>query len=135
MCIRDSNSSEHTVKPGADEEQVRKTIIEMPKYFSDYDTSITIESPEMIVQRLKKMPHGGFVMTSGKTGIDNNALIEYSNQWASNPEATGSILVACARACVRLNREGKFGSHTMLDIPPTYYSQLSREELLSLIHI
>jgi diaminopimelate dehydrogenase len=118
------------LKPGADEDQVRKTIVEMPKYFSDYDTTVTIESPEQVAERLKAMPHGGFVMTSGKTGKDNKALIEYRNQWASNPEATGSILVACARACVRLNNEGKFGPHTMLDIPPAYYTQNSREELL-----
>lgn len=118
------------LKPGADEEKIRKTIVEMPKYFSDYDTTVTIETPEQVAKRLEKMPHGGFVLNSGKTGKDNNALIEYQNQGASNPEATGSILVACARACVRLNREGKTGSYTMLDIPPAYYSQLSREELL-----
>ncbi len=118
------------LKPGADETKVRRTIVGMPKYFADYDTTVTIESPESIAERLKTMPHGGFVMTSGKTGKNNNALIEYQNQWASNPEATGSILVACARACHRLNKEGVYGSKTMLDIPPAYFSPLSRDELL-----
>jgi diaminopimelate dehydrogenase len=93
------------LKPGADETKVRETITAMPKYFSDYNTTITVETPEQIEERLSSMPHGGFVLTSGKTGKGNNSLIEYSNQWASNPEATGSILVACARACHRLNRD------------------------------
>ncbi len=118
------------LKPGADERKVRETITNMPKYFADYDTTITIETSERIEERLKAMPHGGFVLTSGQTGEGNNALIEYKNQWQSNPEATGSILVACARAGHRLNREGQVGAYTMLDIPPVYYSPLSRKELL-----
>jgi len=118
------------LKPGANKEEIRKTIIEMPTYFADYDTTITIETPKQIAKRKESMPHGGFVLTSGETGEGNKALIEYSNQWQSNPEATGSILIACARACHRLNQEGSYGSKTMLDIPPAYYSPRSRDELL-----
>ena len=135
--------------PDADREKVIHAIVNMPKYFEDYDTTVNIESPEQIAERKKEMPHGGFVLTSGKTGDGHRAIIEYSNHWQSNPEATGNILVACARACNRLNKEGKefsslimpgelrdkiepiyFGSKTMLDIPPAYYSPHSREELL-----
>jgi len=137
------------LKPGADEEAVRRIIITMPKYYADYNTTVTIETPKQIAERKKQMSHGGFVMTSGETRQGNKALIEYRNQWASNPEATGNILVACARACNRLHREGKvlsaaiqdkdtrdqveayfFGAKTMLDIPATYYSSFSRAELL-----
>jgi diaminopimelate dehydrogenase len=78
-----------------------------------------------------KYPHGGFVMTTGKTGDGNNAIIEYVNKWDSNPEATGSTMLACARAAVRLNNEGRSGAFTMFDIPPLYYSPLSRDELLT----
>ena len=118
------------LKPGADEKKVRDAIINMPKYFADYDTTVTIESAKQVAERRSAMPHAGIVMTSGKTANSNNALIEYRNQWSSNPEATGSILVACARACYRLHQEGRMGAMTMLDIPPAYYSTLSRTELL-----
>lgn len=118
------------LKPNANQEEVTRAIVTMPKYFSDYDTTVTIETPEQIAERKKSMPHGGFVLTSGETGNGNKALIEYQNNWASNPEATGSILLACARACNRFNREEKVGAYTMLDIPPAYYNALSREELL-----
>ena len=118
------------LKPEADPEAVKQAIVTMPNYFSDYDTIVTFESPEKISERKRQMPHGGFVMTSGETGNGNNALIEYTNQWKSNPEATGSILIACARANYRLQQDKKFGAFTMLDIPPAYLSPRSQEELL-----
>jgi diaminopimelate dehydrogenase len=118
------------LKPGADPEAVRKAIETMPKYFVDYETRVTFETQEQITERKKAMPHGGFVMVSGETGNRNKALIEYRNQWQSNPEATGSILVACARANYRLHREGVRGAVTMADIPPAKYHPMEREELI-----
>lgn len=118
------------LKPDADSAAVIKAIKIMPNYFADYDTTVTFETPEKIAERKKEMPHGGFVMTSGQTGDGNKALIEYNNQWASNPEATGNILVACARANYRLQDGGRWGAFTMLDIPAAYLSPRSREELL-----
>jgi diaminopimelate dehydrogenase len=118
------------LKPGADAETVRKAIVEMPKYFADYDTQVTFETINQVKERRKEMPHGGFVTTSGTTGKDSKATIEYQNAWGSNPEATGSILVACARAAHRLNKQGNTGAFTMLDIPAALLSPHSREELL-----
>ncbi len=118
------------LEPNADPEAVTKAITEMPKYFADYDTKVTFETPEQIAERKKQMPHGGFVMVSGKTGQEHKALIEYRNQWASNPEATGSILVACARANYRMHQEGKRGVITMADIPPVMYHPLERAEVI-----
>ncbi|MBU2497064.1 MAG: diaminopimelate dehydrogenase [Nanoarchaeota archaeon] len=118
------------LKSGADPETVKQAIVTMPNYFSDYNTMVAFESPEEVSGRKKQMPHGGFVMTSGVTGDGNKALIEYRNQWKSNPEATGSILIACARANYRLQQDNKFGAFTMLDIPPAYLSPHSQEELL-----
>jgi diaminopimelate dehydrogenase len=119
------------LKPGADEAAVVQAIRTMPKYFADYETKVTIETPKQITERKRTMPHGGFVLTSGETGKGNKALIEYRNGWASNPEATGSILVACARANYRLQQRSHCkGAFTMLDIPPALFSPRSREELL-----
>ncbi|MBM3247032.1 diaminopimelate dehydrogenase [Candidatus Pacearchaeota archaeon] len=119
-----------TLEPGADPEKVRTAIVTMPKYFEDYDTRVTIETPEQITERKRAMPHGGFVMVSGETGKGNKALIEYKNQWASNPEATGSILVACARANYRMRQDGRTGAITMADIPPVMYHPLERAEVI-----
>lgn len=77
------------------------------------------------------MPHGGFVIRSGITGKEdqNNHIIEFSLKLDSNPEFTGSVLVAYARAAYRMSREGQVGARTVLDVPPAYLSPKSGEEL------
>ena len=77
--------------------------------------------------------HGGFVIRSGKTGIEseNSNIMEYSLKLESNPEFTASVLVAYARAAWRLNQEGQSGAKTVFDIPPAYLSPKSGAELRS----
>lgn len=118
------------LKEGADEEKIKNEIKTMPNYFADYDTEVTFVSQEDMNERKKKMPHAGSVMTSGKTGQDDKAIIEYRCRWDSNPGATGNILAAHARAAVRFSREGKAGAYTILDIPASYLSPHSKEKLL-----
>lgn len=118
------------LKPGADGARVVGDIVNMPNYFLDYDTAVIFETLEQIAERKKQMPHAGFVLTSGQTGSGNKAGIEYRNHMECNPEFTGSILVACARAAHRLSLEGRTGAFTMLDLSPALLSPLSREELL-----
>ena len=114
---------------GADKEQIEREIKEMPNYFSDYDTIVHFISEEELKQNHSKMPHGGFVIHSGKTGENNKQIIEYSLKLDSNPEFTASVLIALARATHRLNKEGQYGAKTILDIPPTYLSTKTGEEL------
>lgn len=114
---------------GADKEQIEREIKEMPNYFSDYDTIVHFISEDEIKEKHSKMPHGGFVIHSGKTGENNKQIIEYSLKLDSNPEFTASVLIALARATYRLNKEGQYGAKTILDIPPTYLSTKTGEEL------
>jgi len=114
----------------ADKEQIEKKIKQMPNYFADYDTKIVFISEVTMKKRHNKFPHCGSVILSGRTDRKNKALIEYHCEWQSNPEATGNILVACARACYRFNKEKKYGAYTMLEIPPIYYSIHGKESLL-----
>ncbi len=115
------NPSEH--------ERIRKEIIEIPNYFADYDTEVIFISAEEMKKSHSELPHGGFVLTSAKTGDNHKQIIEYRLQLGSNPEFTGSVLVACARAAFRLKQTGHAGAFTMLDIPPALYSPLSGNEL------
>ncbi|MCR5671621.1 MAG: diaminopimelate dehydrogenase [Butyrivibrio sp.] len=119
------------LEDGADAAAVEKEIKEMPNYFSDYDTTVHFISEEELLRDHSGMAHGGFVFRSGKTGADkeHNHIIEYSLKLDSNPEFTTSVLVAAARAVMRMNGEGAKGCKTMLDIPPAYLSEKSAEEL------
>ena len=111
-------------KEGADLEKIKQEIVSMPNYFADYDTTVTFISQEELDKNHKGIPHGGFVIRSGKTGIngENSHIIEYSLKLDSNPEFTSSVLVAYARAAVRMNKMGIKGCQTVLDVPPSYLS-------------
>ena len=116
---------------GADLAKIEQEIKTMPNYFADYDTTVTFISMEELKKNHSGIPHGGFVIRSGKTGLngEHKHLIEYSLKLDSNPEFTASVLVAYARAAYRLNREGASGCKTVFDIAPAYLSPKSGEEL------
>ena len=118
-------------KEGADKERIEREIKTMPNYFADYDTTVHFITAEELKRDHSGIPHGGFVIRSGKTGFEgeHSHVIEYSLKLDSNPEFTSSVLVAYARAAVRLYREGAKGAKTVLDIPPAYLSAKSGEEL------
>ena len=118
---------------GADLARIEREIKEMPNYFADYDTTVHFISMEELRREHAGIPHGGFVIRSGKTGFEreHSHVIEYSLKLDSNPEFTASVIVAYARAVVRLYREGNYGCKTVFDIPPVYLSEKSREELIA----
>ena len=103
----------------------------MPNYFADYDTTVHFITAEELKRDHSGIPHGGFVIRSGKTGLssEHNHIIEYSLKLDSNPEFTASVIVAYARAAYRLNKEGQCGCKTVFDVPPAYLSIKSAEEL------
>lgn len=116
---------------GADKARIEQEIKNMPNYFADYDTTVTFISEEELKTNHSAMPHGGFVIRSGRTGFDKTTpqIIEYSLNLGSNPEFTSSVLLAYARAAYRLAQEGATGAKTVLDIAPSYLSPKSGEQL------
>ena len=119
-------------KEGADKARIEKEIKTMPNYFADYKTTVHFISAEEMAKEHSGLPHGGEVLRIGKTGKngEHTHVIRYALKLDSNPEFTSSVLVACARAAVRLNKDGVYGCKTLFDIPPVYLSAKSREELL-----
>ncbi len=118
---------------GADRERITQEIVTMKNYFDEYDTTVHFISMEELKRDHSGIPHGGFVIRTGKTGkeLENNHVIEYSLKLDSNPEFTASVLVAYARAAYRLNQEGVSGCKTVFDVPPAYLSDKSHDELIS----
>ncbi len=114
---------------GADTEEITRQIREMPKYFSDYDTTVYFITEEELRRDHSEMPHGGFVIRSGNTASGKKHIVEYSLKLESNPEFTGSVLCAYARAVYKLVQRGEKGARTVLDIPPVLLSAKSPEEL------
>ena len=121
------------VEEGADKNRIEQEIVNMPNYFADYDTSVTFISLEELQEKHSGIPHGGSVIRTGVTGVnnENNHVIEYSLKLDSNPEFTASVLVAYARAIYKLNLKGDYGCKTVFDISPADLSPLTKAELLS----
>lgn len=118
---------------GADKAWIENEIKTMPNYFADYDTTVHFISEEELQRDHAGIPHGGFVLRTGKTGIngEHNHVIEYSLKLDSNPEFTACVLTAYARAAYRMNREGMKGCKTVFDVAPAYLSPMTAEEMRS----
>ena len=118
---------------GADLARIEHEIKSMPNYFADYDTTVHFISQEELDRDHSGIPHGGFVIRSGVTGLarEHQHIIEYSLKLDSNPEFTASVLVAYARAVYRMGQEGMCGCKTVFDVPPIYLSPKSREDVIA----
>ena len=116
---------------GADLARIENEIKTMPNYFDEYDTTVHFISEEELKRDHSGIPHGGFVIRTGKTGWndENSHVIEYSLKLDSNPEFTSSVIVAYARAAYRMSQEGQKGCKTVFDVAPAYLSALDGAEL------
>ncbi len=115
----------------ADKARIENEIKTMPNYFADYDTTVHFISADELRRDHSGIPHGGFVIRSGKSGFEreNTHVMEFSLKLDSNPEYTSSVIVACARAVARLSADGARGARSILDLPPSYLSPKSPDEL------
>lgn len=133
LTTRDKHLRECYVvaEEGADKARIEHEIVTMPNYFADYNTTVTFMEMDEFKAKHNTMPHGGFVIKTGRTGIakEHTHIIEYRLKLDSNPEFTASVITALARAAVRLNAEGKNGASTIFDVPPAYLSHKTGEEL------
>ena len=118
-------------KEGADCEKIAQDIKTMPNYFAEYDTTVHFITAQELKETHGNMPHAGTVFRSGVTGCgENKHVIEFSLTLDSNPEFTASVMVAFARAVMRLKEEGKSGGFTPFDVPLCYLSPMQREDLI-----
>ncbi|MGZ0710087.1 diaminopimelate dehydrogenase [Coraliomargarita sp. W4R53] len=117
------------LEAGADAAQIEQVIVTMPDYFADYDTTCHFISEATLQREHAAMPHGGFVIRSGKTGEGTDQVVEYSLNLESNPEFTASVLVAYARAAHRMNQSGQQGAYTVFDVAPGLLSPKTPAQL------
>ena len=121
------------LEEGADPEKIREQIVTMPAYFADYDTTVHFISLEQMRREHAALPHGGSVIRTGRTGAGDThcQVIEYRLTLDSNPEFTGSVLVAFGRAVCRMAARGEHGCKTVLDVAPIDLSSNPREQMIA----
>ncbi len=118
-------------KEGADLEKITSEIVNMPNYFSDYDTTVNFITQEELNEKHYGIPHGGKVIRGGDTYSDNVHVLEFGLKLDSNPEFTASVLVAYARAVHAMRSEGQTGCVTILDVPVSKLSPKSHTQLIT----
>ena len=137
LSVREKHLRECFVvaEEGADLARIEQEIKTMPAYFEPYDTTVHFISQDELNRDHNGIPHGGFVLRSGVTGLqgETKQMIEYRLTLGSNPEFTASVLVACARAVARMDQEGMHGCKTIFDVPIAYMSPKSGEELRKML--
>ena len=118
---------------GADKAAIENAIKTMPNYFADYDTTVEFISMEEMKKNHSGLPHGGSVIRSGVTGWNGECrqTIEYKLTLDSNPQFTASVLVACARAAMKMKARGITGCQTVFDAAPADLSPMTREDMLA----
>ena len=133
LTTRDKHLRECFVvaEENADRAEIEREIKQMPNYFADYDTVVHFISEEELKENHGKLAHGGFVLRSGKTSEGVSHLLELSLKLDSNPQFTGSVLTAYARAVAKMSKEGKTGAITVFDVPIKYLSEKPYEQLIA----
>lgn len=121
------------VEEGADKAVIENAIKTMPNYFADYDTTVKFITAEEMKRDHSGLPHGGSVIRSGVTGWnwENRQTIEYKLTLDSNPQFTASMIVATARAAMKMYARGDRGCKTVFDIAPADLSAQSRIEIIA----
>lgn len=114
---------------GADLDQIEETIVNMKDYFEGYETKVHFIDQETLDRDHRDLPHGGHIIRRGSIDEENQAIMELFLDLQSNPSFTGAVALAYARACYRLNAKGHIGANTVVDIPVSLMSPLTRQEI------
>lgn len=114
---------------GFKRDEIREEIVNMPDYFSGYNTKVHFIDDEEFERNHRGIPHGGKVIRQGITSEGNISIYQFELDLASNPEFTASVNIAYARACYRIAQSKDYGAKTVLDIAPGLLSMYSMEEL------
>ena len=97
------------IEDGYDFDTVADAIRRDDYFVHDETHVVRVDS----VEALKDVGHGVHLTRKGVSGVTHNQRISFDMQ-INNPALTGQILVAAARAAMRL----KPGAYTMIEIPP-----------------
>ena len=113
------------LEEGANAAEVEALLLK-DDYFAHDDTHMIVVDS---VENLNNVAHGVHLVREGVSGDAHNQRFSF-NMTINNPALTGQIMVSCARAAVRMQREERYGAYTMIEIPPIYLLPGDEETLI-----
>lgn len=113
------------LEEGANVQEVEQRLLNDDYFVHDETHMIVVDS----VDALNNVAHGVNMVRDGVSGDTHNQRFAF-NMTINNPALTGQVMVSCARAAVRLQREGRYGAYTMIEVPPIYLLAGDEESLI-----
>lgn len=113
------------LEEGANAAEVEALLLK-DDYFAHDDTHMIVVDS---VDNLNNVAHGVHLVREGVSGDTHNQRFSF-NMTINNPALTGQIMVSCARAALRMQREERYGAYTMIEIPPIYLLPGDEETLI-----
>lgn len=110
--------------------EIAKSIRNMKDYFLGYETEINFTTENDFLKNHSRLYHRAEVISTGTLNNGMAETAEMALHLDSNPDFTANILLATARAAVRMNEEGKYGAFTVFDIPPKCFASGTADGLL-----
>lgn len=118
-------------KQGENKDRIISEIVNMPNYFKGYDTQINFVSNSEIRKKQKNLFHKGRIINNFKILDKYNVRLDFSLKLKSNPHFTAQIMCVGALIVKNLFYQNKFGAYSILDVPLSFFSSLSRDDLLA----
>ena len=103
------------LKPGVDLAVVTATIKADPYFAHDPLDVRAVTQAELPF--VADNSHGVLLERTGASGLTANQRLSFDMR-IDNQALTAQMMVSCARAAVRLKKQGHFGAYTMIDLPP-----------------
>ena len=111
------------LKEGYSYEKVRDAILHDDYFAHDETHVIEVDN----VKDLNNVAHGVHLSRNGVSGTTHNQRIELTMS-INNPALTGQIMVATARAAMRMAQRGQYGCYTMIELAPVDLLEGEKEE-------
>ena len=113
------------LEEGADFKEVEASIL-ADEYFAHDDTRVEVVES---VAALNTVQHGVKLVREGvSSGVDNQQMS--FDMTINNPALTAQVMVSCARAAVRMQKQERYGAYTMIELSPISLLPGDEEDLI-----
>lgn len=113
------------LEEGADA-QVVESLLKADAYFASDDTKMIVVPS---VAAINSVGHGVNLVRDGVSSNVEGQHLEYTMR-INNPALTAQVMVAAARAAVRMQQKGQYGAYTMIELSPIALLPGEEEKLI-----
>ena len=113
------------------EDSITEAVLSMDNYFVGYSVEIHFIGEDEFLRYHTSHSHRGRIYALGSSGRyrETKHSLYLDLDIGSNPDLTASVMLAGARALMKIKKNGGIGAYTPFDIPPSYFSPRNGENV------